>query len=302
MTPAICCPRCHDAIPATPPAERPCPRCGLVLRGSPVGVSYEQARLLQAAFPARFRLYRALCNNGFVSYHELAAGSVSLPGREDVAEFGRFLSHHAGNGEWLLDVGCGPLPVPGYLEPLRGRGLRFLGLDIYPTSFDGFRITGCAEFLPLADRSIDVVVFGTSLDHVCDLTQTLQEMSRILRRGGRCCIWMGDRRPYWREFFFPDAPATVVVRRIFGGFPKRVLRNVLNGHRPFYGILHHFRHGRYWEYENGSTFYCPPGAIDPFHMYFERPAEVIRLAKRFGFAATATERASNGVFLGLTRS
>ena len=295
--PIICCPRCGNVIGAAPS----CGNCSLEVRHSADGVAYDYFALLKAAFPRRYRLYRVLCNNGFVSYHELAAGSLSLPERGDVAEFGAFLARHAASGGWVLDVGCGTLPVPGYLLPLRARGIRLAGLDIYPMSFEGFRIEGCAEFLPLAAGSMDTLVFATSLDHVCDLSATLREVARVLRPGGSCCIWMSDRLPYWRQYFLHGLTWRGMVRRFCLHLPRQMAMNLRNRRPVFYGIRHFFTHGRYWEYENGSTFYCPPGAVDPFHSFFESPAEIIALARPHGLVLTAREQGRNGVYLNLTR-
>ena len=292
----LCCPKCKHA-PAEPGG---CPRCAFVLQRSESGVAYDYLALLRKAFPARYPLYKALCNNGYVSYHELASSSLSLPERKDVAEFAAFLARQVKADDFVIDIGCGPLPVPGYLAPLHAAGARLLGLDVYPTEFQGFRITGCAEFLPLTDGSLDVVIFATSLDHVCDLAATLREVRRVLRRGGHCCIWMSDRQPYWKQFFFRQRTLVAVARRLFLGLPKQVALNVRNGRRLLYGVTHYFTRGRYWIYESGSAFYCPPGAVDPFHSFFESPAEIAKLAASHGLIATAEERASNGVFLALT--
>jgi SAM-dependent methyltransferase len=265
-------------------------------------IRYDYARLLRDAFPRRYPLYRALCNNGFVSYHELAEGSVSLPSRADVAEFGAFLAERIPAGARVLDVGCGPLATPGYLESVKARGGEFAGLDIYPTTFAGLRITGCAEFLPLRDGCLDAVIFATSLDHVCDLHATLREVRRVLRPGGGCFIWMSDRKPYWREFFFCRPTALGVLRRVLLSLPKQIMLNFHARRRLLYGVTHYFTRGRFWEYANGSVFYCPPGAVDPFHSFFESPAEVVSLASRHDLTRAAFTRGLNGVYLHLERS
>lgn len=299
--PAVACPRCKTSLAGDGPAERPCGHCGLGIRMSATGIAYDFLALLRTAFPRRYRLYKALCNNGAISYQELAAGSLSLPERGDVGEFAAFLARFARGTDRVLDIGCGPLPVPGYLQGLRLAGARLLGLDVYPTEFEGFRITGCAEFLPLSDGGVDVVVFATSLDHVCDLDATLREVRRVLPAGGRCCVWMSDRKPYWKQFLFHDRPERGFLRRLCIDLPKQVGANLRDGRRLWYGVFHYFTHGRYWDYDNGSVFYCPPGAVDPFHSFFESPAEVTALAARHDLALVARESGSNGVFLAFER-
>lgn len=300
----FCCPRCHAAIPK--PGAKPdvaCAGCGQIRRLEDDVFSYDFAALLREHWPRRYRLYRTLCNNGFVSYHELADGSLSLPDRPDVIEFGRFLAAHVPPAATVLDIGCGPLPCPGYLLPLAEEGARLIGLDVYPSAFEGLRIVGCAEFLPLPDRSLDAVVFATSLDHVCDLDQTFRELRRVLKPEGVCCIWMSERRPYWREFFLPrDGGPGATLRRLLLSFPRQLVSNLSRRMNPGYGIFHFRTRGRYWEYPNGSTFYCPPGAIDPFHSWFESPAEVATKAGHNGLRVIARQRGLNGVLLSLGSS
>ena len=112
---------------------------------------------------------------------------------------------------------------------------------------------------------------------------------------------MSDRQPYWKQFFLRERTFTGVLRRVCIDLPKQVAVNIRDGRRLFYGVLHYFTRGRYWDYENGSTFYCPPGAVDPFHSFFESPAEVTALAAKQGLALVARETGSNGVFLALKR-
>ena len=66
----------------------------------------------------------------------------------------------------VLDVGCGPQPVPSYLDgyPLD----RIAGIDpLPPTEGHPFTfVQTVAEFLPWDDKTFSVVVVATSLDHV----------------------------------------------------------------------------------------------------------------------------------------
>lgn len=297
----LACPRCKTPLPAAGAGECACPQCGLRIRIADAGVAFDFLALLRAAFPRRYRLYKALCNNGAISYQELAAGSLSLPERRDVAEFAAFLGRFAGGQDRVLDIGCGPLPVPGYLQGLRAAGARLLGLDVYPTEFQGFRITGCAEFLPLPDGGVDVVVFATSLDHVCDLDATLREVRRVLPAGGRCCVWMSDRDGPGGDV----QPAKPTGSNLVTAASMRALKRwklaCKRRLRTFLATLRLSLSGRYVEYDNGSVFYCPPGAVDPFHSFFESPAEVTALAARHGLVLAARETGSNGVFLAFTR-
>ena len=92
----------------------------------------------------------------------------------------------------VLDLGCGG----GFMaEPLARRHAAVVGVDPCPQAVavadrharaTGLAIdyrVGCGEALPLATRSIDVVVCVDVLEHVDDLAQVLAEIRRVLRPG-----------------------------------------------------------------------------------------------------------------------
>lgn len=93
----------------------------------------------------------------------------------------------------VLDLGCGG----GFMaEPLARRGATVVGVDPCPQAIAvaarharetrlaiDYRV-GRGESLPLATRSIDVVVCVDVLEHVDDLDRVLAEMRRVLRPGG----------------------------------------------------------------------------------------------------------------------
>lgn len=212
-----------------------------------------------------FRMYRrkylvnkVLNNNGFISYHLLPEGSVSLPVRPDVARFRAFIESEIHSGT-VLDVGCGPLPLAGYLHFADKSRYCFVGIDpIDGTSYEGYRIVGASELMPIQDASVDAVVFGTSLDHVCDLTRSMQEARRVVKHEGRILVWMSDsKRP--------------TVERI-----KTWLYEVRMSFRLGYPVR------RYRVYPNFAVFEVPRGAVDPFHSYLESPKVVIREFERAG--------------------
>ena len=91
----------------------------------------------------------------------------------------------------LLDVGCGPWPLPIYVQ---GYPLHLLyGVDplepFEPHPFTFAR--GFAEFIPFPDGSFDTVIAATSLDHTLSLTQALSEVRRVLARHGTFLVWDG---------------------------------------------------------------------------------------------------------------
>ena len=90
------------------------------------------------------------------------------------------------NGERVLEVGCGA----GHLtRRLAERGVAVTGIDANPNSSE---IAGTdrvrtmrAEALDFADDSFDVVVSVHAIEHIPELEAALEEMSRVLRPGGR---------------------------------------------------------------------------------------------------------------------
>lgn len=89
----------------------------------------------------------------------------------------------------VLDVGCGPYPVPIYLQDYPPDCIA--GLDplepFAPHPFEFVR--GFAEFLPWDDATFDVVIAATSLDHVLSLDLALSEIRRVLKPGGMFLVW-----------------------------------------------------------------------------------------------------------------
>ncbi|MDQ6842388.1 MAG: class I SAM-dependent methyltransferase [Actinomycetota bacterium] len=94
-------------------------------------------------------------------------------------------------GKDVLDVGCGSGAL---VRALCARGARAIGVEISEDrlavareqdSVDRY-LVGRAERLPLADASVDVVVFMNALHHVAvdQMTCALREARRVLRREG----------------------------------------------------------------------------------------------------------------------
>ena len=210
-----------------------------------------------------FRMYRrkylrnkALNNNGLVSYSLLAESSVSLPDRPDVTRFREFIQAEVCEGT-VLDAGCGSMPLAGYLQFADRSRYRFVGIDpIDGPNYEGYRIVGVSELMPIQDGAVDAVIFGTSLDHVCDLTRSIRESRRVLRAGGRIVVWMSDTTRPFKE-------------RV-----RSWLKDLRESVRAGYPIR------RYRVYPNYTVFEVPRGAVDPFHSHFESPDLIIREFER----------------------
>jgi len=222
----------------------------------PTRLKTEPDKHLFRMYRKKYLLNKALNNNGFISYSQLPQESVSLPDRPDVMRFREFIQSevHAGT---VLDVGCGPLPLAGYLEFSDKSQYCFVGIDpIDGTSYEGYRIVGVSELIPIHDNAVDAVIFGTSLDHVCNLTHSVRESRRVVKSGGRILVWMSDStRP--------------LAERI-----RNWLKDIRESLRLGYPVR------RYRVYPDYTVFEVPRGAVDPFHSYFESPDLIIREFER----------------------
>ena len=93
------------------------------------------------------------------------------------------------NGAVLVDVGCGG----GLLAP-HVDGYRHIGVDLVHSALalaarhGVVPVQADAHALPLADQAADVVVAGEILEHVPDLESVVEELARVLRRGGTVVI------------------------------------------------------------------------------------------------------------------
>jgi SAM-dependent methyltransferase len=120
-------------------------------------------------------------------YRQRPECSCANDSRPDARLFSGFIAPYLSGR--VLDVGCGPYAVPGYLKhfPLE----QVSGLDpLEPFEAHPFEfVRGFAEFLPWPDNTFDVVIAATSLDHTLDLQLALSEMRRVLLPGGHLLVW-----------------------------------------------------------------------------------------------------------------
>jgi SAM-dependent methyltransferase len=105
-----------------------------------------------------------------------------------------------------LDVGCG---TGALAERLAERGYEMVGIDPSDGMLEILRarcpavqaIQASGTALPFADDSFDLVLTVATLHHVADpdaVSQTLAEMVRVSKPGGRILIWdHNPRNPYW---------------------------------------------------------------------------------------------------------
>jgi SAM-dependent methyltransferase len=150
--------------------------------------------------------------------------------------FKRFVAHDTSRMT-LLDFGCGHT---GYISLYSEHFGRSLGLDVvdYAAKYDeGIEfVLSNGRDIPLPDRSVDVVVSHSTLEHVEDVEFTIGEMNRVLVDGGHAYLTVsplyfsaggghlrvghdGQRLSDW-EHLDPDSPHYLGV----DGAPVRINR------------------------------------------------------------------------------
>jgi SAM-dependent methyltransferase len=274
------CVRCRQplSVPLSGHGKLACAGCRFVYDYDNRYLRYEFDAMLFSKYRNNYLLNKVLNNNALISYQTLAEGSLSLKTRADVARVRDYVFKYARPGR-LLDIGCGPLPLPGYLDFPDKERFELYGLDpIDDRGFEGTRIVGCSEFTPFADEQFDTIVFATSLDHVCSLDDTIRETNRILVNSGRVIIWMGDRSM---------------------SFTKRLKNWLIT---QYSSLKKGYRIDRYAVFNNFTVLYIPKRAVDPFHSYHESPAQTIALMDRLDFDLTdKTVNNPDEVFLCFTK-
>ncbi len=119
----------------------------------------------------------------------------------------RFVLEHCGRGR-ALDVGCGTGTLA---RRLSAAGYEMVGVDpsegmlrVLRESGGGVEaVHGSGTALPFPDDSFDVVLSVATMHHIAEaatVRQTLFEMVRVAKPGGRILVWdHNPRNPYWRR-------------------------------------------------------------------------------------------------------
>jgi glycosyltransferase involved in cell wall biosynthesis/SAM-dependent methyltransferase len=167
---------------------------------------------LAKRYPRVFPLWKQLFDAGTAAYVADPVSNLSVSGHRIAEQFGVYIARH-GIGQ-LLDIGCGPQPIPVYLAryPLAD----ISGCDLLPPEAPHpFKFEfAVAEALPWPDASFDTVTVATSLDHAIDLNDALTEIERVLVPAGRLLLWVGfvaGAVPYDRD----KEPASVDAYHMF---------------------------------------------------------------------------------------
>ena len=116
-------------------------------------------------------------------------------------------------GERILDIACGTGIVARTVAPLVGSRGTVMGLDANPDMIDTARAaaerdhlaiewhTSPAEQLPFPNKHFDLILCQFGLMFFKDKNAALQEMHRVLRKGGRLVlsVWQDlDRHPFYQ--------------------------------------------------------------------------------------------------------
>jgi SAM-dependent methyltransferase len=107
--------------------------------------------------------------------------------------FERKVDSLIGPNDTLLDAGCGrTAPV---LSKYRGKAKRLIGVEVveFPSPLDGIELLNCdLARMPLADRSVDVVMSRSVMEHIVDPASVYAEIARVLRPGGSFVFLTGN--------------------------------------------------------------------------------------------------------------
>jgi ubiquinone/menaquinone biosynthesis C-methylase UbiE len=105
----------------------------------------------------------------------------------------------------VIDLGCGPMGLPCYLECRQAIGVDPL-MAVYAQSYEHLRqspphvrwIASRGEEVPLADGMADVVFSRNALDHVESPYAWMREFVRLLRPGGAFMLYV-DLSAGWEK-------------------------------------------------------------------------------------------------------
>lgn len=144
------------------------------------------------------------------------------------------------HGALVADLGCGIGEVARLLGAERP-DLRWVQVNLSEPQIreaDGARVVADFHSLPLADASVDAVLFLFSICHG-DLTAALREAARVTRPGGVCFIFdlvrtaggnAASEAALMARFHSPEAMRAAAASagwRLDIGYPPAIRRNVL---------------------------------------------------------------------------
>ena len=140
--------------------------------------------------PAAWPVFKQALDVGTRSYEGFPVGSCSVEGHREAERFGAFITPYLRG--YVLDVGCGPQPVPSYLRDYPVALIRGIDPISKPEDHPFEFVSAMAEDIPWRDASFDVVCSGTTLDHFFLLDVALKETRRVLKPGGHFVAWISE--------------------------------------------------------------------------------------------------------------
>jgi SAM-dependent methyltransferase len=164
-----------------------CPRCHRLYSIDSHGVVDFQATDFLLALPdGALEMWTIAQRRALDEYRSRSPGSVASPERGAARAFGRFIDV---KGKTVLDVGSGTDYFPAYMHSQSPA--EYVAMDPLPVEHQiAFtKVQAWAELMPFATASFDVLLCGTSLDHVVCLESALREMARVIRPGGTLYLW-----------------------------------------------------------------------------------------------------------------
>lgn len=136
-------------------------------------------------------------------------------------------------GEGILEIGPGNAAFAP--ELLRAAGSHYLGIELSPAMVEAGnrRLAGAgvsdravmrhgdAHALPVGDASMDAALAVNTLYFWPNLAPVLDELGRVLRRGGRLCLAFGDAAfmrslPFAADFQLHELDAVELALRLSG--------------------------------------------------------------------------------------
>lgn len=197
-----------------------CSRCERIYPVGRSGVVDFQVLDRLAALPDNvLEMWAVAQSNAEEEYASCDPGSTASAERPATRGFARFIDL---DGKTVLDVGSGTDYVAAYLAP---RAMaQYVAIDpLAATKEPSYtKLQAWAEMLPVASKSFDVVLAGTSLDHFVCLPSGLSEIARVLADDGTAYFWtalfLDDT--WYRNLFpaplFSRGPETAHTKGITG--------------------------------------------------------------------------------------
>lgn len=99
----------------------------------------------------------------------------------------KYLADFIGRDLTILDLGSQDING-SYKKIFQEPKWRYIGVDMTPGQNVDIVLTDIYKWEELQSNSIDVIISGQAFEHIEFFWLTMQEISRVLKPGGLCCI------------------------------------------------------------------------------------------------------------------